>query len=130
MKMKDKELINKESFEKAIEHNRVMHSTLAYHYRKPHEYSRLFIDGFDKNIRENLYEISKYVEQLEAQIKEYEELGSKQIVARTYSYDQRPVGLGCDTENLEKYLNKGCHIVMVNKVREGVIEYILERESK
>lgn len=129
--MENKEpIIDKETFEKTMENNRLMHSTLAYHYRKPHKYSHLFIDNFDKKIMENLYEIRKYVEQLEAQIKEYEELGRKQIVARTYSYDQRPLGLGYDTENLDKYLNKGCHIVMVNKIREGVIEYILEKESK
>ena len=128
--MEDKESINKESFEKAMEYNRAMHSCFARHYKNPLEYSRFFIDNFDKKVRENLYEIRKYVEQLEAQIKEYEELGGRQIVARTYSYDQRPVEIDCDTENLEKYLNKGCHIVMVNKVREGIIEYILERKSK
>lgn len=128
--MNKPKVISKEDFEKILEQNRTLHKLYELHHDKSDEYSHLVIDGFEDRINGNLYEIRKYVEQLESKIKEYEELSNKQIVARTYSHDQCPNGLDRNTEELENYLNKGCSIVMVNKVQDGIIEYILEKQSK
>lgn len=44
----------------------------------------------------------------------------KQIVIRTFTeYDQQ-------CKELSKYLQKGYYVKFVNKIKEGILEYILE----
>jgi len=80
-----------------------------------------------------LDKIKEYVDQLEAGLKSKNtsmKSQIKQAVVRTYSWEQKPVGLHSETDELQKYLKEGYHVVMTNKICKGVIEYILEKESK
>lgn len=80
-----------------------------------------------------LNKIKEYVDQLENELKNQNKIANKnqrvkQKVARTYSYERKPVGLHSETDELQKYLKEDYHVVMTNKICKGIIEYILQKE--
>ena len=76
-----------------------------------------------------LDDIKKYVNQLEKEIKKYKQKPQiRQVVVRTYPFGKHPREYRTTNEDLKEYLNKGYHVVMANKVIDGVIEYILQKE--
>ena len=126
--------MNRLSFESAIEQLATIKSSVD-DFNKTSRNPNGFIDTCINEIFDaQLDKIKKYVNQLESELRKQKLISNKsnlkikQKVARTYSCEKKPVGVHFVTEELQECLNDGYHIVMVNKICKGVIEYILEKE--
>lgn len=82
------------------------------------------------NIKRHVDKLVNYTDQLEERSIKNNKTQTQQVVVRTYPFGKHPREYRTTNEDLKEYLNKGYHVVMANKVIDGVIEYILERESK
>lgn len=88
------------------------------------------IGGRLDDIQKHVDKLVSYTSQLEEKSTDDNKIQTQQVVVRTYPFGKHPREYRTTNEDLKEYLNRGYHVVMANKVIDGVIEYILERESK
>lgn len=88
------------------------------------------IGGRLDDIQKHVDKLVSYTGQLEEKSTDDNKIQTQQVVVRTYPFGKHPREYRTTNEDLKEYLNRGYHVVMANKVIDGVIEYILERESK
>lgn len=88
------------------------------------------IGGRLDDIQKHVDKLVSYTSQLEEKLTDDNKIQTQQVVVRTYPFGKHPREYRTTNEDLKEYLNRGYHVVMANKVIDGVIEYILERESK
>lgn len=81
------------------------------------------------DIKKYVDKLVDYTDQLEKRSTENNKIQIRQVVVRTYPFGKHPREYRTTNEDLKEYLNKGYHVVMANKVIDGVIEYILQKEA-
>lgn len=86
------------------------------------------IGGKLDDIKKHVDKLMNYPDQLEERLTENKKIQTQQVVVRTYPFGKHPREYRTTNEDLKEYLNKGYHVVMANKVIDGVIEYILQKE--
>ena len=125
--------MDKLDFDNAIEQLTIIKSSVDELNKKSCNQNKFIDTCVNVVFDAQMDKIKEYVDQLENELKNQNKIANKnlqikQMVARTYSWEQKPVGFHYETEELQKYLNEGYHVVMANKICKGVVEYILQKE--
>ena len=86
------------------------------------------IGGRLDDIQKHVDKLVNYTSQLEEKSTDDNKIQTQQVVVRTYPFGKHPREYRTTNEDLKECLNRGYHVVMANKVIDGVIEYILQKE--
>ena len=126
--------MNRLDFENAIDQLTIIKNSVDELNKKSCNQNKFIDTCVNVVFDTQLNKIKEYVNQLENELQDQKLISNKsnskikQTLVRTYSWEQKPVGLHYETEEIDKCLKEGYHVVMVNKICKGVVEYILQKE--